>query len=61
VSLLLIGAGVAVVSALQFRNVVRGLGENAIPRGYETRLGVWLNFMLAVVALALAMNFVIGE
>ena len=58
VSLLLIGAGVAVISALQFRTVVRGLGEMEIPRGYWTNLGVWLNFVLAVVALALAVHFV---
>ncbi|MDL2338757.1 MAG: DUF202 domain-containing protein, partial [Pseudomonadota bacterium] len=38
VSLLLIGAGVAVISALQFRTVVRGLGEMEIPRGYWTNL-----------------------
>jgi putative membrane protein len=58
VALLLIGAGVAVVSALQFRLVVRGLGEKEIPRGYWTQLGVWLNFLLAAVALALAIHFV---
>jgi putative membrane protein len=58
VSLLLIGAGVAVVSALQFRTVVRGLGEKEIPRGYWTNFAVWLNFVLAVVALALAAHFV---
>lgn len=58
VSLLLIGAGVAVVSALQFRTVVRGLGEKEIPRGYWTNLAVWLNFALAGVALALVVNFV---
>jgi len=58
VALLLIGAGVAVVSALQFRIVLRGLGEKEIPRGYWTSLGVWLNFLLACVALVLAMHFV---
>jgi len=58
VGLLLIGAGVAVISALQFRSVVRGLGEKEIPRGYWTELGVWLNFVLAIVALALAIHFV---
>jgi putative membrane protein len=58
VSLLLIGASVAVISALQFRTVVRGLGEKEIPRGYWTNLGVWLNFVLAFVALALAVHFV---
>ncbi len=58
VALLLMGAVVSVVSALQFRNVVRGLGEKEIPRGYWTHIGVWLNFLLAVVALALALHFV---
>ncbi len=58
VSLLLIGAGVAVVSALQFRTVVRGLGEKEIPRGYWINLAVWLNFVLAGVALTLVVHFV---
>jgi len=58
VALLLIGAAVAITSALQFRNVVRGLGEREIPRGYWTRLGVWVNYALAIAALALALNFV---
>jgi putative membrane protein len=57
VTLLLLGAGVSVVSALQFRTVLRGLGEKEIPRGW-TSLGVWLNFVLAAVALALAVHFV---
>ncbi|WP_394787281.1 hypothetical protein [Rhodoferax sp.] len=51
-------AGVAVTSALQFRAVVHGLGEKEIPRGYRTNMAVWLNFVLALVALALAVNFV---
>jgi putative membrane protein len=58
VALLCMGAVVSVVSALQFRSVVRGLGEKEIPRGYWTNLGVWLNFVLAVMALALATHFV---
>ena len=55
------GASVAVISALQFRSVVRGLGEKEIPRGYWTQLGVWLNYLLAAVALALATHFVLSE
>lgn len=58
VGLLSIGAAVAVTSALQFRSVVRGLGEQEVPRGYWTNMGVWLNFLLAGVALALAIHFV---
>lgn len=58
VGLLLIGAVVASISALQFRNVVRGLGPREIPRPYWTEVGVWLNFLLAAIALALAVHFV---
>ncbi|GMV45686.1 MAG: hypothetical protein AMXMBFR66_10840 [Pseudomonadota bacterium] len=58
VSLLVIGAVVSVVSALQFRTVVRSLGEQEIPRGYWLSHGVWLNFALAAVSLALAIHFV---
>lgn len=58
VGLLLLSAAVAVIAALQFRSVVRGLGDKEIPRGYWTNLGVWLNFLLAFVALALTVHFV---
>jgi putative membrane protein len=61
VALLLLGAAAAVLSALQFRSVVRGLGETEIPRGYWTAPGVWLNFLLAAVALALTVHFVAAE
>ena len=60
VALLLMGAAVAVFSALQFRTVVRSLGEKEIPRGYWTQFGVWLNFVLAAAALALALHFVVS-
>lgn len=36
VGLLLIAAGVSVISAMQFRTFLRGLGEKEIPRGYWT-------------------------
>jgi hypothetical protein len=52
------GAASAVASALQFRSVVRGLDEQEIPRGYWSNFGVWLNFLLAAVALVLAIHFV---
>ena len=47
-----------VVSALQFRAVVRGLGEKEIPRNDWTQLGVWLNFILALIGPALTTHFV---
>jgi len=43
---------------MQFRTVLRGLGAKEVLRGYWTNLGVWLNFVLAFVALALAVHFV---
>jgi putative membrane protein len=58
VALLLLGAVVSVVSALQFRAVVRGLGAKEIPHGYWTSLGTWVNFLLAVVDLAQVVHFV---
>lgn len=58
--LLMLGAGVAIASALQFRRILRGLGKAEIPTGYWTHLGIWLNFILAFVALALTVYFVIS-
>jgi putative membrane protein len=58
VSLLVLGAGAAVVSARHFRTVVSGLGQQEIPRGYWINAGVWLNLILALFALALAVHFV---
>jgi putative membrane protein len=60
IGLLLAGAAISIVSALQFRAVVRGLGAKEIPRGYWVAPGVWLNFLLALVALALAIHFVMS-
>lgn len=58
VGLLLLGAAVSLVSALQFRRVLRGLGAAEIPRGYWTSFGVWLNLILAGIALLVAVFFV---
>lgn len=58
VALLLLGALMGVASAIQFRQVVRGLGEKEIPRGYWVNMGVVLNFILAGIALVLALYFV---
>lgn len=60
VGLLVVAALAAVTSALQFRAVLRALGESEVPRGYWTGAGVWLNYLLAVAALALAAHFVIS-
>lgn len=58
VALLLLGALMGVASAIQFRQVVSGLGEKEIPRGYWVNMGVVLNFILAGIALVLAIYFV---
>ena len=58
VALLLMGALMGIASAIQFRNVVRGLGEKEIPRGYWVNMGVLLNFALSAIALVLAAYFV---
>jgi putative membrane protein len=60
IGLLLIGALAAVVSAQQFRAVVRSLGAQEIPRGYWSNAGVWLNLLLALVALALVAYFLMS-
>ena len=61
VALLASGAVAATVSALQFRRIELELGERTILKGYWTGLGVWLNFVLAAVAVALAAYFVVGR
>jgi putative membrane protein len=60
VALLLLGAGMGIASAIQFRNVVRGLGEKEIPRGYWVNMGVALNFFLAGIGLTLATYFLVS-
>jgi putative membrane protein len=59
VGLLVVAAVAAVTSALQYRAVLRGLGQREIPSGYWTQAGVWLNYLLAVAALALATHFLV--
>lgn len=58
VLLLMLGAIVALVSARQFRQVLKSLAADAIPPGYWTNVGVMLNALIALIALALAAHFV---
>jgi putative membrane protein len=55
--LLLLGAVVALISARQFRQVVRNLDPAVVPPGYWTRMGVVLNAIIAVIAVAFAVRF----
>ena len=49
----LIGAVASLLSAAQFRRVVRSLRPAEIPDGYSTRHGVWLNVLVALSGFAL--------
>jgi putative membrane protein len=57
VLLLLLGAAVAVISARQFHQVVKNLDPAVVPPGYWTFVGVALNLLIAVIAVAFALRF----
>ena len=57
VLLLLLGAAVALISARQFRQVAKNLDPAVVPPGYWTQVGVVLNVIIALMALALALRF----
>jgi putative membrane protein len=57
VLLLLLGAAVALISARQFRQLLKDLDPAVIPPGYWTQVGVALNVIIAVIALAFAVRF----
>ncbi len=57
VLLLLLGAAVALISARQYRQVVRNLDPAVVPPGYFIHVGVALNVVIAVIALAFALRF----
>jgi putative membrane protein len=57
VGLLLLGAAVALISARQFRQVVKDLDPAVVPPRYWTQVGVILNVVIAVMAVALALHF----
>jgi putative membrane protein len=54
---LLLGAAVALISARQFRQVAKSLDPAVVPPGYWTHVGVGLNVIIAVIALAFAVRF----
>jgi putative membrane protein len=57
VLLLVLGAAVALISARQFRQVAKNLDPGVVPPGYWTQIGVGLNVIIAVIALAFALHF----
>jgi putative membrane protein len=60
VLLLVLGAVVALISARQFRQVVRSLDPAVVPPGYWTQVGVLLNVALAVIAVLFAAHFLLS-
>lgn len=60
VLLLLLGAAVALISARQFRQVAKNLDPIVIPPGYWTQIGVLLNVLIALIAVGLALRFVLA-
>ncbi len=58
VLLLALGAAAALISARQFRQVVKDLAPDVAPPGYWTNAGVVLNVVIALIAVALAVHFV---
>jgi putative membrane protein len=59
VVLLVLGAAVALISARQFHQVFRSLDPSVVPPGYWTHVGVFLNIIIAVVAVAFAVHFLL--
>jgi putative membrane protein len=59
VFLLMLGAAVALISARQFRQVVKTLGPVVVPPGYSIHVGVALNVVIAIIAMAFALRFLL--
>ena len=57
VLLLMLGAAVALISARQFRQIAKNLDPIVVPPGYWTQIGVWLNVIIALIAVAFAARF----
>jgi putative membrane protein len=60
VLLLLLGAAAALISARQFRQVAKNLDPSVVPPGYWTQVGVVLNVLIALLALGLALRFLLA-
>jgi putative membrane protein len=60
VLLLLLGAAVALISARQFHRFAKDLDPTVVPPGYWTQVGVGLNVIIAIIALALALHFLLA-
>ncbi|HWG72055.1 MAG TPA: DUF202 domain-containing protein [Steroidobacteraceae bacterium] len=61
VLLLLLGGTVALISARQFRQVVKDLDPAVVPPGYWSHVGVVLNVIIAFIALAFSLRFLLAS
>ncbi|HEX3846203.1 MAG TPA: DUF202 domain-containing protein [Steroidobacteraceae bacterium] len=61
VLLLMLGAAVALVSARQFREVVKSLDPQVVPPKYWTQVGVGLNVVIALIACVFALRFMLSH
>jgi len=61
VLLLMLGAAVALVSARQFRQVVKSLAPGVAPPGYWMHIGVSLNIVISLIACAFALRFLLSH
>ena len=61
VLLLLLGGTVALISARQFRQVVKDLDPAVVPPGYWSHVGVVLNIIIAFIALAFSLRFLLAS
>lgn len=57
VALLILAAIVALVSARQFRVVVKDMAADIVPAAYWTNVGVVLNIVIAMIAALLVVHF----
>ena len=57
VGLLVVSAIISITASLQYRRIISSLGPREIPEAYWTKMGVWLNFLLAFISLSLAAHF----
>jgi putative membrane protein len=56
----LLGAGIAVYSTLQYRRFIRTLKPIEIPEGYRSSVGVLTNLIVALLGIVLMVYFFLG-
>jgi putative membrane protein len=60
IAFILLGAGAAIVSIVEFRRVLRALSPPEIPEGYRVNLGVYTTGTVAALGIALSVYLIIG-